>query len=578
VVETARCRLGLGALTLLVALALAAHAEHESDVDPGEEPPAAFEQTPPRLAYVDGEVSFSRGGEGDWAPAPLNLALARGDRLYARDDSNLELQIGPRAFLRAGDGAELGLDSHEPDFLQFRVTSGIASLDLRSLPPGHTIELDTPNAAFTIEETGYYRLDIDGDTTTLTCRRGGNATIVLPNGAPLVVGSSEQVVVEGVDVANAESYAAPELDDWDLWNYRRTDRQLDSPSARYVPADVYGVSDLDYYGSWRTVAPYGPIWVPAGVRAGWTPYGFGRWIWDPRFGWTWLDDAPWGWAPFHYGRWIFVHGHWAWAPGPVVVRSYYAPALVVFYGGHHGSLGWVPLGWGEPCRPWWGPRGWHGRPHWLGWGGPRITQREHANERWPGAFVAVPGKSFGREPVARVREASLKPTELAPLDGALAAPRVPFASPGGKGERPPKHAPPRRVVSTRKLEAAPVPGVPEPRIVPAPKTQRKLESYSRPPFGREAGEERAVPKPPPRYEVKPEKVGKIREPKPVRIERLPVPKVEPRAVELPGEPANRVYRGRGSEAGGRGARTRGAPIPAPAPAAPPPVAPRPTFP
>ena len=122
---------------------------------------------------------------------------------------------------------------------------------------------------------------------------------------------------------------------------------------------------------------YGNVWVPATVAPGWVPYSTGRWIWDPRFGWTWLDDAPWGWAPYHYGRWVFVGNYWAWAPGPIVVRPVYSPALVVFLGGgvHIGvSLArpvyWAPLGWGEPCIPWWGrPRlrrrgqlAWLGRP------------------------------------------------------------------------------------------------------------------------------------------------------------------------------------------------------------------------
>src|SRR5207249_2027001 len=44
---------------------------------------------------------------------------------------------------------------------------------------------------------------------------------------------------------------------------------------------------------------------------------------------TWVDTAPWGWAPYHYGRWVFVDGFWAWAPGPIVHRAVYAPALVV---------------------------------------------------------------------------------------------------------------------------------------------------------------------------------------------------------------------------------------------------------
>ena len=78
---------------------------------------------------------------------------------------------------------------------------------------------------------------------------------------------------------------------------------------------------------------YGAVWVPRGVAVGWAPYSTGRWVYDPYYGWTWVDDAPWGWAPYHYGRWVHVSGYWGWCPGPIVARPYYSPALVAFYGG-----------------------------------------------------------------------------------------------------------------------------------------------------------------------------------------------------------------------------------------------------
>ena len=557
--------------SLLSALALAALLEARAgwalDAAAAEEPPAGFEQTPPRLAFVEGEVTFWRPGAEDWTPARANLPLASGDRLYLGERANLEIQLGARAFLRAGEETELALESHEP-LLQFGVGSGSASLDLRSLPPGHAIELDTPHAAFTIEEAGYYRLDVDGDTTTLTCRRGGSATLTLPRGEPLELGPSEQVVVTGENAASAESYAAPELDDWDLWNYRRTDRQLDSLSARYVSSGVYGVSDLDAYGTWRTVAPYGPIWIPRSVRSGWAPYGFGRWLWDPVFGWTWVDDAPWGWAPFHHGRWIFVTGRWAWAPGPIVVRPYYAPALVAFFGPRRPSFGiswrapavaWVPLGWGEPCLPWWGPARWVGRPHWLGWGGPRVVNKvvierktvvhtpaiqEYENAQLPGGLVAVAGKSFGRQPVGRIHLESVPQSRLEPVHGAVPVERAPvsFTGSADKVRPPPKHALERRFVGARPgVVHAPAALAPEPRA-----GSKAHKSFSRPPFGTDAGEERAPPKPAPRFEPVEREIGKIpRSRGPTRVE---IPKhdgrvIEPRG-ELPGEPANRVYRGR----------------------------------
>lgn len=262
------------------------------------------EGTPPRLSFTSGEVSFWRPGADDWTPAQVNMPLAPGDALYAGTSASFELQIGPRAYARAGENTQLGLDNQEPDFLQFRMTSGHASLDLRTLEAGQTVEIDTPNAAFTVEASGYYRVDIADDTTTFITRRGGHAVMIPAGGSPSTIAASEEVVIHGADNPSIGTYVAPDLDAWDRWNYARTDHLIDVVSARYVPPGVYGTDELDHYGTWRVTPNYGPVWVPE-VAAGWAPYSAGRWVWDPYYGWTWVDDAPWGWAPCHYGRWVY---------------------------------------------------------------------------------------------------------------------------------------------------------------------------------------------------------------------------------------------------------------------------------
>jgi hypothetical protein len=339
--------------------------------------------TPPRLSLVEGQVSFLRSGAQDWAPARVNTALAAGDSIYTGVSSNAEFQAGKRAYVRAGQSTQLQITGLEPDYLQIKVTAGEASVDLRELLPGHTVEVDTPNAAFTVEHVGYYRFNVDQLTTTLITRRGGSATLAAVNGQTTRASASEELVISGAEAAMLQSYAAPDLDSWDRWNYSRTDALLDSMSVRYVPPDVYGAADLDHSGAWRTVPEYGPIWIPDAMPPGWAPYSAGHWLYDPVFGWTWVDDAPWGWAPYHYGRWVFTNGYWGWAPGPVVAHPVYAPALVAWLDGVRISagvgVGWVALGWGEPLVPWWGPRGFAGTPWWGGWGGPRIVNRTVVN-------------------------------------------------------------------------------------------------------------------------------------------------------------------------------------------------------
>src|SRR5262245_43968909 len=368
----------------LIALALSVSVR-EQDAETGD-----LDHTPPRLSFVDGEVSFMRAGGDDWTPAQVNTPLGAGDELYAGSRANLEIQVGARAFVRAGEESQLGVASLEPDFLQLRLVSGHASLDLRSIRTGLTVEIDTPQAAFTVEHAGYYRIEVSDQDTRFTSRRGGRATVTAANGQPSAIASSEQVVLtaQGEEPAQLATYTAPELDDWDRWNYTRTDQQLDAVSSRYVPYGVYGVDDLDHYGDWRVVPTYGSVWVPR-VASGWAPYSTGSWLYDPYYGWTWVDAAPWGWAPFHYGRWVSVGGYWGWAPGPLVARPYYAPALVAFYGVPsvtigfsfgHAATSWVALGWGEPCSPWWGPSHWRSRAHWFGWGRPRIASNGGINK------------------------------------------------------------------------------------------------------------------------------------------------------------------------------------------------------
>lgn len=465
----------VSSLSLLGAPARAEESAPAADADSA----LGFERTPPRLSFTDGEVSYWRPGADDWTQAQVNTPLAAGDELSTGAGANLELQIGARAYARAGEDTQLGLTTLEPDYLRLRLANGTASLDVRELPSGQTLEINTPNAAFTIERPGYYRIEVTDGATRFITRRGGRAAVTTETGLPEPIGASEQVVVTGTDAPVLATYAAPELDDWDRWNYGRSDQHVASTSSRYVPAGVYGVDDLDRNGSWQTAPTYGAVWVPR-VAVGWTPYSAGTWVADPYYGWTWVDDAPWGWAPFHYGRWVYVNSYWAWSPGPRIVRPYYAPALVAFYSSPSVSVsvsfgapfGWVALGWGEPVVPWWGPRGCRGQARWAGWGGPRYVNNvhvknnyyvnvnnihgyEHAGRR--GAMVTVDRGRFGRGHVQQSRHDRFDRNRLSPVrngDLGVRADRRSLSASDRRGARPSREVLDRRVVTGRDPGAA----------------------------------------------------------------------------------------------------------------------------
>ena len=561
------------ALGLLIGFAPAARGadstEPEQDV---------IGQTPPRLSFADGQISFWRPGAQDWVQAQVNIPLAPGDQLSTGSPGNLELQIGARAFVRAWANTQVGLENQEPDFLQFKVTAGHASFDLRALESGRTVEVDTPNAAFTIEHPGYYRVNVTGERTSFITRRAGRATVIPASGEALVVAPSEEVVIEGTASPQVSSFVAPQLDDWDRWNYTRTDALLDAVSARYVSPGTYGASDLDRYGTWRVVDTYGSVWVPTGVPTGWAPYSTGSWTLDPVYGWTWVDTAPWGWAPYHYGRWVFVNGFWGWAPGPVLARPVYAPALVAFFGGPSVGVsvgiggpvvGWVALGWGEPCVPWWGRPGFIHRPWWGGWGGPRVVNNvvvnnttvvnaqninvyRNANVR--NAVVVVNEDRFGHGRIASARVSQVDVKSLQPIH---TAPRVTpspasFVPTANRGLRPPEQSLKRSVVATRpphqwgespagrERNAGPggVP-TPAPRLVTVPQQREPASVQPRPPFGQSTVERPRTdrPQPPSRQKLEPPKRTERGPEGPPSANRQALPKSRPEPQAAGASPA-----------------------------------------
>lgn len=492
--------------------------------------------TPPRLSYIDGQVSYWRQGTEEWAGTRVNLALAEGDALYAAKRSNFEVQFGSRNFVRADEDSQLTLVNQEADFIQFKVTSGLVSFDIRDMKVGDRVELDTPNAVFVIEQPGYYRVEVNSNTHFIT-RRGGRAVVTTADDRTLSIYPSEDIVITAGNPVQVATYAAPVPDAWDRWNNERSERTSESVSSRYLSPDVYGAEELDQHGRWRVVPEYGPVWIPYDIAPDWAPYSTGSWVWDPYYEWTWIDDAPWGWAPFHYGRWVYVDRYWAWAPGPVVRRPSYSPALVAFMiRGHDVSLRlslglpgmwWVSLGWGEPVLPWWGEHRYRGHPRWAGWGGPRIVNNlevnrttiidvgniRYRNANSPRAVLSVPGDKFGRERFRATAETHFRHDEFAPVRGEMPIKPGRQSLLGGapKGIQPPRDIVTRPVVSTRtprektlpwkddEASRANAPAITKPRLVtPPPRRDEDIRALPRPPFGPQVGPERTPPPSPPR--------------------------------------------------------------------------------
>ena len=72
----------------------------------------------------------------------------------------------------------------------------------------------------------------------------------------------------------------------------------------------------------------------------WRPYYYGRWVWYPIIGWTWVSSESWGWPVYHYGRWNWRFGlGWYWIP-----QRHWGPAWVHWWHDRD-YIGWCPLTW-----------------------------------------------------------------------------------------------------------------------------------------------------------------------------------------------------------------------------------------
>jgi len=319
----------------------------------GQDPPTRVA----RLSFVDGSVSFQPGGQGDWAQAMRNRPVSIGDKIWADNNSRAEIQAG-EASIHLGSMTALSFLNMDDQTTQMRLAEGTINFRVRELREGDVYEVDTPNLTFNVTEAGAFRIDVNenGDATRVTAIRG--EAEVTANGQTYTIHAGERGEFNGVD--DNVTYlvtAAPEPDEFDQWSNDRDLREDNSISARYVSREVPGYSDLDDNGSWNQEPDYGPVWYPNTADVGWAPYSYGYWNYVGPWGWTWIGYEPWGFAPFHYGRWAFVGSRWGWCPGPHYARPIYGPAFVGFLGGGFGfgiggGIGWFPLGFREPFRPW----------------------------------------------------------------------------------------------------------------------------------------------------------------------------------------------------------------------------------
>jgi len=163
-----------------------------------------------RVADVGGELFLAPEDKPDgWSAIGLNYPITNGDNLWVGNNGRAEIDFGGGQFRL---GADTNLHMSRLDDRQFAlfVAQGLVGVRVRSLDPGESARVDTPNAQVVIARPGLYRIDVSDDR---------DATLILKGDTALVRVGTEQFVERlqsYVDLAPALRERVAAIDSVDL--------------------------------------------------------------------------------------------------------------------------------------------------------------------------------------------------------------------------------------------------------------------------------------------------------------------------------------------------------------------------
>ncbi len=309
----------------------------------GGEQPKYTNDSIARLSYLSGSAYIQKGPELAFEEAVVNMPIEAGDRI-GTTDGRVEIFLSQKNYVRLDRNTKLDvvdLPRQGSDLTRLRLWAGNIYLSVNRLVKEKTIEIHSPDISFYLLDEGLYRIDVSEKQKTAVFVFNGLLEVAGEEGSLLLKSEQSLEASSGRFLAKPKRFFAVAEDAFDRWSDFRETHIRAELSKRFLPDELEDFErELEEYGEWVYLSPYGWVWVPGGVDADWRPYYRGRWVWLSLCGWTWLPYEPWGWVTFHYGRWHWGAGlGWYWIPASV-----WGPAWVWWYWGYD-YFGWAPLSW-----------------------------------------------------------------------------------------------------------------------------------------------------------------------------------------------------------------------------------------
>jgi hypothetical protein len=220
-------RLWLVALAGLAPLGGCYYFGQQAGDPPQPDTPTAAETPWGQLSYMEGSISVRPAAGDTWAIPDTNAVLGTGDKLWVDTVGHLEVEFGSTT-VRLASETELDLMRVDTSEMQLLVPQGSVDYRLREVDTTKSYEIDSPNAAIFLEETGEYRIDVssNGDTTRLVAWSGHAQ--VSAAGRTFPVDSGQMVYVRGDSTTRYQIVPAGPMDAFDLWARDRNAREEDT--------------------------------------------------------------------------------------------------------------------------------------------------------------------------------------------------------------------------------------------------------------------------------------------------------------------------------------------------------------
>jgi hypothetical protein len=272
-----------------------------------------------RLSEVKGVVSMDRKTGQGFEPTMQNMPIIEGAKLKTEAGA-AEVEFEDGSSMRVAPDSQVAfpqllLRASGAKATTVTVERGTVYVSTEGTK-GNEFVLKAGQSRMTVMPSTHLRLQMDGSKAAMAVM-AGNVTVE-SNDTTTLVGKKQTLTFDaagGGKTELAKSVADAPFDEWDKKSVDYHKRYSGGNAFAASPYS-YGVSDLNYYGSFVNAGGCGMMWQPYFVSASWSPYANGLWAMYPGAGYSWVSPYPWGWLPYHSGSWMQCPGvGWGWQPG-----------------------------------------------------------------------------------------------------------------------------------------------------------------------------------------------------------------------------------------------------------------------